>query len=176
VPKKPAIIRPVRQIREALGLTQAEMAERLEVFRGTIEKLENGTMKMPADLAFKYRIETGCDLRASGSEGEGEVEVSFTINGKPYSLEGFQSHHEALCSASAEESIASAVVCLRVLLEASQESQSLPQMTKHFEVFVLKSLHDSGLSDAFLKVLRDQSGDLPSETVARISRIVGKGF
>jgi len=86
MPRPPRILKPSRKIREALGLNQSEMGELLGVSRNTVVKLENGQMKMPRTLAYRYRTVTGCDLRVGEPSNEAEdiLEVMPTMKGMPY--------------------------------------------------------------------------------------------
>jgi transcriptional regulator with XRE-family HTH domain len=70
----PLVLR-VRELREALGLTQAELAERAGVRRATVNRIENAhvtaiDLEVLEKLGDALRVEPGfLIVRASGGEG-----------------------------------------------------------------------------------------------------------
>ena len=88
MPRKPNTIRDSRKIREILGHTQTQMADMLGLSRFTLVKIENGQMKMPRNLAYKYQVITGCNLRP-GLKDEGPLEVVYDDGQKTYCLADF---------------------------------------------------------------------------------------
>ena len=71
----PLVLR-VRELREALGLTQAELAERAGVRRATVNRIENAhvtaiDLEVLEKLGDALRVEPGfLIVRASGGEGQ----------------------------------------------------------------------------------------------------------
>lgn len=70
-----ALVLRVRELREALGLTQAELAERAGVRRATVNRIENAhvtaiDLEVLEKLGDVLRVEPGfLIVRASGGEG-----------------------------------------------------------------------------------------------------------
>ena len=73
-PRMPLVLR-VRELREALGLTQAELAERAGVRRATVNRIENAhvtaiDLEVLEKLGDALRVEPGfLIVRASGGKG-----------------------------------------------------------------------------------------------------------
>ena len=70
-----SLVLRVRELREALGLTQAELAERAGVRRATVNRIENAhvtaiDLEVLEKLGDALRVEPGfLIVRASGDEG-----------------------------------------------------------------------------------------------------------
>jgi hypothetical protein len=99
-PDPPIPAHPARVIREILGLSQWEMGKLLDVSRDAVEKVENRRMPMPRDLAYRYRVATGCDLRLGDPKTakEGPIEVVAACDGEPYTRAFFDDYQRLMGS------------------------------------------------------------------------------
>ena len=76
----------LRDLRNTIKLTQSQLAQRLGIARITVNKIENGKIKLPPALAARIHILTGISLEELGKGSEGRLVDHF---GNPYSAERF---------------------------------------------------------------------------------------
>src|SRR5262245_38451206 len=88
MPKRPRFKHPLRQVRTAIGMSQAEFAKALGFSPHTIQAVENGKMRLSYALEGRIFVETGADTReiARGRKGK-----ALDQNGQPYSKEFYDS-------------------------------------------------------------------------------------
>lgn len=95
VPRKPKTRHPLRNVREAAGLTQPQLAKRVGVSAVTIEKIENGTKALSEQLARKLGMQLGCHISIKrNAEGKRSWCVSDQMShgygqSSPYTREDF---------------------------------------------------------------------------------------
>jgi len=158
-------------VRKAIGLTQPEMAALLGVSRDTVQKIERNELKLSRDLASKYRLATGCDLR-EGGEGEAELEICATSAGKPLTKETFALHRFVVRAelGGLEERIQVINSSVELLVRAAEYSGIQGELERQLEVMMMKAVHGHQLKDALLAVLKGQyspinAADAPEDIV-----------
>lgn len=147
MPRPPSFKSPCRTIREVIGFTQAEMAEQLEVSRNTVVKIENGQMKLPEGLAFRYRLVTGCELR-KGGPGEGPLMVSEMWDGAPYTREVFEALQMTYEDPGYLDGLEKNLHrMLSQILERAAASKQTRELIDDFSIFLSSTLKKYGWED-----------------------------
>ena len=158
MPSRPREIRPIRAIRKALGLNQGEMGELLGIARPTVERLENGTLKMSDRIVEQYSRQTGCDI----VDG---VPAS-TIDGEPFTKEAFLEHQDSVHRV-AESQIDDRIQALHITLEAllltSHRRKTLIRFSEDVEAFFKDQFKKSGLEGQVLQETLTQDFDVDEE-------------
>ena len=141
MPRKPKKITPPRQIRLAIGFSQAEMATALGVSKDAVEKLENERMKMPVGLAYKYRLISGCDLHFNKDSPRLAVSVCATRHGRDYTEEVFKEYEASADSIDQVIFKTAATDILHQLIDKAVSEGTLSEFTVSFEKFIAELTH-----------------------------------
>lgn len=127
---------PLRELRQAIGLTQGEFARLIGVGTSTVKRIESRTLKMSQELAARMFLATGFMV----TETPGGKQT-MTWNGEPYTKESFELWKAELATNTAVASALTAqlVNWIEILLLASAR----PGAGKTVQVFhaLLQSLH-----------------------------------
>ncbi len=141
-------------------LTQAEMAKLLGVTRETVDRVENGRLKMSRRLAIKYTLATGCDLE----EGDGKrrkglygahgkpMEVRVAWHGEPYTRELFLDHRRSVESVRKLEPAdrrRANEAAISLLMDAAQATDLLEDANEAIREFVADLFVEFELNDHF---------------------------
>jgi transcriptional regulator with XRE-family HTH domain len=82
MPKKPQIDHPVRQVRTALGLTQAAFANRIGCSAIAVQRIENGSLRLSPKLAYVIAEATAADpellLKGPGAKAVDRLGMPYT--------------------------------------------------------------------------------------------------
>ncbi len=143
MPKKPKINHPVRQVRTALGHTQPSFSKLVGCSAITIQRIENGSLKLSPRLAHSISEATNADpdslMGGSGAPARG-------WDGNPYSKESFQFVAKILPMTDKE--LRYYLTTLVRQLELMLNSANRPGTLKGYAV-------NAAVQDAFLKIARD---------------------
>ena len=93
MPRKPRYSHPLRQIRNAAGLSQIEMGRLVNLSKSLIQKIENGQKKMISATVFRVKEAMGCDLIKDSS---GVHSLAVFRDGRPYTKIHFDDHRAHL--------------------------------------------------------------------------------
>lgn len=143
MPRKPKIDHPVRQVRTVLGHTQPSFSKLVGCSAITIQRIENGSMKLSTRLAHSISEATNAD---PDSLMEGSEAKARGRDGKPYSKESFKFTAEILPMTDKER--LHHLVTLVRYLELMLISSNRPGTLKGYAV-------NAAVQDAFLKIAHD---------------------
>jgi DNA-binding XRE family transcriptional regulator len=87
MPKKPRFNHPLRKVRKAIGMSQAEFARLVRCSTPTIHAIENGLLRISPILEARIHVETGANTQELVKCKKGK---SLDQDGQPYTNEFYQ--------------------------------------------------------------------------------------
>jgi len=173
MPRKPSVITPLRRVREAAGLTQQQLADRIGVAKDTVEKTENNRLKISHDTAVKIRHQLGCSLGIKTDKTTGRKVWNVSTkklrndgSWTNYTAEDYASHKELLDEISTEkdgdweDALAGAVT---LVVEAARKARRLHAAGVAMECAIAGLIDSFKLESHVAAVLRDEYDLAPDE-------------
>jgi len=168
MPRNPKKIHPVRKIRNAASLTQAQLASLVGVSKDYIQSIEIGRAPMLPAIALKIARQTGCALstetKKDGSHRYAVTSYAVSYDDAhpfiPYTKETFTAHQEAMRTFDPGEFefiTDAAVSCVDLLLRMAKRRGmgTVAAIKQDFEVFVAESYRKYGLEPFFRAEIRE---------------------
>jgi len=172
MPRRPTNIHPLRTVREAAGLTQAQLAKRIGQTASAVQKMELGKMAITEATADKICHQLGCQMAfvenpETGGQGyqlvdfiQCEDEAGFPVR-RPYEKKDFIEHQLFLKNLPAEypDGWAEALgYVLHLVLLAAVAAGRGPAVAEEFQQSISNLIKDFDLHDNLTTVLCEKLG------------------
>lgn len=190
MPRPPKNNSALRNVRNAAGLTQKELARRIGVNDVTIQKIENDKITMSRPLAYRLKSQLGCGIRTTRPDTDGQVkwDVSDKMlgdddNWTPYTREHFTAHKEARADFANDLDVWSEALAtaLHLLLRGAARAGTFPALVSDVEETLAGWYHSYQLEARVRGMLLDDGID--ADVVARVADLLyvcpaeaGSGF
>lgn len=143
MPRKPKFIHPVRQVRTSIGRTQAAFARLVGCSTVTVQRVENGSLKLSEKLANAIMEATGADPASLQSGPSGKA---LDMRGEEYSKSSFEFYRKVMPGGEREFQ--------HFALILSHQIQLMLMASNRTNVMKMRAVY-AALQNSFLKLASD---------------------